>query len=115
MLFASLLRVTLRCDAMRRDPTRPFVVTGEIFSVVPPERATPPLKRVSNVAGKQAEMHIGIFLLCNGYQRSDQSLVKMQVSTAAGKQAGIRNWRGSVASSYCVTATGESIETRGPC
>jgi len=70
------------------NPARPFVVTGEIFfSVVPPERATPPLKRVSNVAGEQAEMHIGIFLLCNGYQRSDQSLVKMQVSTAAGKQA----------------------------
>ena len=115
MLFASLLCVTLRYVAMRRDATRPFVVTGENFSVVPPERAIPPLKRVSNVAGKQAEMHIGIFLLCNGYQRSDQSLIKMQVSKVAGKHAGIYNWKGSVASSDCVTATGESIETRDPC
>ena len=78
----------LRYVAMRRDR---LLSPGKIFSVVPPERATPPLKRVSNVAGEQAEMHIRIFLLCNGYQRSDQSLVKMQVSTAAGKQAGIRN------------------------
>src|SRR5450755_3933113 len=105
MLFASLLCVTLRCDATRCDA--PVCChRGNFFSVVPPERATPPLKRVSNVAGKQAEMHIRIFLLCNGYQRSDQFLVKMQVSTAAGKQAGIRNWRGSVASSYLYYGNG---------
>jgi len=50
-----------RYVALRRDAMRPFVVTGEIFfSVVPPERATPPLKRVSNITNEQTEMHIGI-------------------------------------------------------
>jgi hypothetical protein len=65
----SVLRyVAMRYDALRRDR---LLLPGKIFSVVSLKRATPLLKRVNNIAGKQAEMHIGIFLLCNGYQRNN--------------------------------------------
>ena len=55
---SALRYVALRCDAMRR--ARLLSPGKFFFSVVPPERATPPLKRISNIAGEQAEMHIGI-------------------------------------------------------